>query len=285
MRTIDTFGCTAEIKTAVALLSVDLDDKLCAYRLGQGPLPGQTLPPQLESYLGLRVIEGLATRKSVVAFKKGRKPNIVEVQNLSLVDPSLLEDAANHGFMEAFRLQEKKGVNIRGEVNNVFTAFTENNAQLDHLVRVDWSSNLIFNRVGQLLPVAIQFDYIMARMHDGCYDLEKAAAVLSKDPRVKFLPGERSYSRDDVDSPIKRIPSYNATSGQTQYIPFLFSPTAEDSIRMWDQMVSYRTQYPSTTNFQAIWDLDLLGLRKAGAARYDGFHDSKPCETHRDCDD
>jgi hypothetical protein len=44
---------------------------------------------------------------------------------------------------------------------------------------------------------------------------------------------------------------------------------------MWKQQQAYGTTYPSTKRFQAMFDLDILGLRAGGAAMFDTFHASK----------
>lgn len=145
-----------------------------------------------------------------------------------------------------------------------FTALTEGGS-FDNVAYIDWGNHQAWDRQERALPVARSFSYISARMHNGCYDLERAAAILQ--------------ARDDVvlfakrwgDRLIHTIPHYNATSSQTHHLSFLWQPTAEDCRKVEARCQEIGGKYPSTNWRKAVFDLDLLGLRAGGAAKYDDF--------------
>ena len=151
-----------------------------------------------------------------------------------------------------------------------FTDFTAHGASVDNLVRLDHGSHMAFDRHGNSLPVAMLFEYIHARIVDGCYDLEKAAEILRKDPRVRFIPGDRPGEQGIIQP----VPYYNSRAGSSRHIPFWFMPTADDAKRLWEKQKAMGGTYPSTRGHEAVFELDMLGLRAGGAALYDKFYKS-----------
>jgi hypothetical protein len=61
---------------------------------------------------------------------------------------------------------------------------------------------------------------------------------------------------------ICNVPHYNLDSGSTKFIPFTFTPTAEEAVSMQQAMAAHKLTCPH----HAIFHLDVLGLRAAGCA-------------------
>lgn len=283
---IQTHTESVEVQMAYSLRYVALNDNLVAYKLGRGPLPGQKTLKQLEGKLELTVEEGICHKDSLERFLKGRTKDLVR-EDVSLVHPELLDALRTKGFADGMESLGK----VRQALSQApFTDITENGANPNNIVRVDFSSHMVFDLEGESLPVAVHCDYISAYIHDGTYRLEKAEAILKNDPRVRFIEEGSRYSRKTSSagsekSFIQAVPYYNARVGCSNYLPFWFMPTAEDAKRLWAQQKSYGTRYPSTEAHRAMFDLDILGLRAGGAAKYDDFHKSDEYGSSDDNDD
>lgn len=129
-----------------------------------------------------------------------------------------------------------------------------------HLIQADISSHMIFDVNHEPLPVAIYFSYTDGSIKSSSYNLDTLAKILSKRNDVKLL----------VDNEL--IPYYNNDSGSERYSEFIWRPTVKEYRKMWKKCLSYKTEYPSTNNHMAVFDLDLLGLRRGGAAKFDSFY-------------
>ena len=136
-------------------------------------------------------------------------------------------------------------------------------------VKCDMASHMLFDRFGGVLPVAVYCDYIGARMHNGAYDLKRAVEILANDARIRFVRSARNSKNNS--NPIEAIPYYNAEDGRSECISFWFSPTAEDARLLWKKQQAYGGRYPSTRLHEAMFDLDILGLREGGAARFASY--------------
>jgi hypothetical protein len=278
---IQTHTQSIEVRMAYSLLYVPLTHGLVAYKLGQGPLPDQPSLPQLEAKLQLTVVEGIATMANLDKFLKGKAP-FIKNENVELVHPALLEAMRKLGYNYAAESLSKG----QPAVSNVpFTDITEKGADPKNIVRLDYGSHMVFNLDGESMPVAIHCDYIDAYMRDGAYHLEKAETILKADPRIRFVKEDARYGRHGTAEPesyIRTVPHYNSESGCSRYLEFWFMPTAEDAKKLWEQQKSYKAQFPSTEDHRAMFDLDILGLRAGGAAKYDDFRQS---DEYADSDD
>jgi hypothetical protein len=239
------------------LLYREIEPGLAAFRLTTSatPLEGK-VPKAFSSKVGTYVVEGVAETKRVIAFEKGRATAITRLEgNLVIISESFLEDARTKGYHEATKEFKRR--------EDFYTAFVEEGVPLERLVRIDYGNYLIYDRHNGVLPVARIFDYMNGGLHNGRYDLQKALEVLRGNPSVRFVPHDR---RDDSEpDTILRIPYYNCDETHQTHLSFRFSPTLEQEQAIWAKQQSYKTQYLSTQWHRAVEDLDLLGLKAAGA--------------------
>lgn len=111
----------------------------------------------------------------------------------------------------------------------------------------------IFNKIGVPFPQAMYFNYMSGKIDNAHYDLDRVIEILSK--------------RTDIfNLIIKDIPYYNSQPGRDKQIEFVWVPTREDMITIWEYC---RKAEDYVDSYRAIFELDLLGLRKAGAAKFD----------------
>lgn len=235
----------------------ELEPGLAAYRLTTSTTSeGKKVPKPFATKVGTQVIEGLAATTSLEAFSKGRAQAIQNLEgNFVIVDESFPEKARTRGYHEA-----TENLAYR---QDYYTAFVEEGVALERLIRFDYGNYLIYDRHNGMLPVARYFDYMHGHIHNGRYDLQKALEVLRANPSVRFVPHSRS-DRGEPDS-ILQIPYYNCDSSHSAHLSFFFSPTLEQEQAIWAKQQSYKAHYPSTQWHRAVEDLDLLGLKAAGA--------------------
>lgn len=265
--TIQKHSKSISVKVGFDLQYLELSHGQAAYRLERGPLPDQPSLPQLEYKLSRDIEEGITTVALLDSFLKG-KASKLEAQQVYAVKPELLDAVRTLGFSEAM---EQYGQSLS---LTPFSDLSANGVEGFSMIRIDTSSHMVFDLDEVSLPVAMHFDYMNGFMKDGAYNLEKALELLQADPRVRFA-ADLPKSKGGKETPfIQNVPSYNARNGSSQFLSFWFMPTAEDAKRLWEKQLSYKTKYPSTTARQAVFDLDVLGLRAGGAAKYKDFHES-----------
>lgn len=153
----------------------------------------------------------------------------------------------------------------------------------EELVRdpTEGSSHRLFDVEGRPLPVGMHFSYIDGRFDNGTYDLNKALEILRKRDDIRFIAEDRWQKAGEIN----RIPGYNAERGRDQCIAFMWMPSVEDYRRMVAKCEEYGHQYPSVMRYQAMFDLDIFGLRAGGAAKFNDFYGhEEPDDTTSDDD-
>jgi hypothetical protein len=262
---------------------IDLGDNLAVYRLSREWRTADAKVPALFKELpASQATEGFARLSTLQSYIKGKGKLPREPGKLCLVEKDYLKLAARYGFVDAW---ERLGKNVQLSIDKPFTAISEGTAGVEQLVQVDTASHLLFDRNGEILPVAQYFDYIHAGMSDGRYDLEKALEILKKNPRVYGV----SKRGKEEELEIVPVEYYNRERYCSQYLRFWFEPTLDEQRQLWAKQRSYGGEYPSTEFHRAVFDLDILGLRAGGATYYDDFHKSRQYDeayrTESDSDD
>lgn len=72
---------------------------------------------------------------------------------------------------------------------------------------------------------------------------------------------------DIINLEITNIPYYNADKKRFKSLEFMWKPSKEDYLKIINLRNSSKKQYS-----EAVFELDLLGLRAAGAAKYDSYY-------------
>ena len=221
-----------------------------------------------------KVQEGFALAAHIPAFLAGTRASLPGVErkrettsrsHLIMATPALLEHLRTKGLTT--RVDGPEDMPRASE-----TPFTDltSGAPEDLVVFVDWGNFELLTRDGLPLPWVRHFDYIDARMYNGVYNLETAVAILSQ--RGDIILARDRYSKGFIHP----IPGYNATSTQTHSLSFTWAPNVEDYRALVTRCHEIGGPYPSTNWRRAVFDLDLLGLRAGGAAKYDEFYASDP---------
>lgn len=184
----------------------------------------------------------------------------------------LLENGSDHEIIKglypfneliAKTAQEKGYVEATDEIYKIGSIFDFYRNGGKDVVRLDHSSHMMFDVEGVPYPVMHYFDYIVAQMNNGYYDIDLAAKILGDRPDILLHGG---------DNPVQDVPYYNSSDECSRYVSGSWFPSREDYIRVWDYCVSFEASYPSTMIHKAIFDLDIWGLRAGGAARKDTFY-------------
>lgn len=270
----------AVMEAQTQLSYVDIGNNQAVYRLQRTiqPATDAKVPGMVKGMVQNSSREGIATLPSIEKFLK-QGQGLSEVQGLSLVPESFPEMVARYGYVKGGEMAyEGLSQEAKDALARPFTQIVENGVGLERLLQQDYASHMVFDRAGVVQPTGVYFDYISARMSNAVYDLKRALEVLEKNDRVFFVEDSESRRRRSSTAPtskIQSIPYYNVSKHSSSYLSFWFQPTAEEMQRMWEKQKSYGTQYPSTCQHQAMFDLDILGLRAAGAAYYEDFHGSR----------
>lgn len=157
-----------------------------------------------------------------------------------------------------------------------YDEFVENQITTDDIVILKHDTHMLHDWKGDVLPVAMHFDYIDARMNNKSYDLVKAVEILLNRDDIylykkhEYRDGFVNEMASSVDEAITDIPYYNLEPDMNKMISFRWHPSVSDYRKMWGKCIEIGGQYPSTNKFRAIFELDLLGLRKSALS--DNFY-------------
>jgi hypothetical protein len=260
---------SAQYEVSATLEFADIGGGVGVFRLTENRCPIGVPHAMVASHILTEVREGFATLQDLQAHKSGVTTRLSSRKEFVLCPPEFLTMVARYGFSTGAERAEKaapKGFDAR----QPFTQIVERQVPVDLVLRIEHSSHMVFSRKGEVLPVAVHFDYISAGMHDGKYDLVRALEILKDNPRVRFLD---RYERE-AEGKVLSIPSYNSEEFKTESLDFWFEPTQEEQRLMWEKQQGYGAR-ASLEDYRAIFDLDLLGLRAGGAAYYQDFDASR----------
>lgn len=248
-----------------------LEDDLAVFRVTYQVDFQEPVPANLAAWYQSHTFEGFARPQDLEKFLADKAKNIETIQGLTLVPAGFREHARLHGYVAAC----DKFKTYRTDNCGAYELFASGAASLEDLVVLEHGGHMLFDRNGEVLPTALFFNYMNGNVHNGCYLLKKTLGILRKDPRITPIRERRSGEAEAVDKDgwhPQNVPHYNASGACSWHVAFSFAPTADDMKRLWAQMKSYNTKYPSTLAHQAVFDLDMLGLRAGGAAKYSAYH-------------
>jgi len=224
------------------------------------------------------VTEGITSKAALLAYQKGAAdmPSYTKEWGALLATPAFLTLAREYGWGSD---QFYKECEILSKTP--YTRFMEGSATAQDIVFFQGSSHQLFDVDKRPLPVAMRFSYIDGRFDNTVYRLDKALEILRKRDDIRLEAEDRWQKPGEVN----RIPSYNAEPGRDQCIQFVWMPTVEDYRRMVAKCEEIGGRYPSTNRYQAVFDLDIFGLRAGGAAKFSDFYGREEPEDETSDDD
>lgn len=224
------------------------------------------VPANLRLHFKPELKSGFATPADISAFLDDQANELKAIPGMRVVPAGFREMAQRVGFMDAFEVSQAAMLVTNDHLENLRSGAVS----LDDVVRVELSSHMLFDRHGEILPVAIRFDYSNGGFHSGRYDIDKALAILAKDPRVAPVVARGKPQVGGLS--VRRVADHFSTDDFNQrHIPFIFAPTVEDMRAIWAKCLSYGDNYAFGRKYDAIFDLDILGLRAGGATKYENY--------------
>lgn len=247
---------TIAVQEKKVLEYVNVTVDLCVYRLTLDRTSSDDfVHPVFMNGLKKTVQEGFAAPGSISRYLSGEAASVEMAPDVSLMPAGYAKLMNDWGFSLHYLPEKEKSKVDTSPYTDPYHQLVEKGVSENQILQMDYSSHMAFDRFGTVLPLAYGCDYIDANLTNEFFRLRDALRVLKNDPRMYF-----SEKGGIVD-----IPYYNASESASSFISALFRPTAEDAILLWAKQKSYKTKYPSTLRARAIHDLDMLGLRAAGA--------------------
>ena len=272
-----TLNATMSISVASQIEVLDLGVKLHAFKMTTS---AQAATRSDDSQFEVRVeglpevgktvvIQGVVDTNNLSKLLEG-KP--FEQSDLVLCEPELLEHYRLNGFNPD---SKGKYTIFQARSETPYDDLLADPSAILRLVNPDNSSHTIFDCMGLPLPTPILISYMDGRMSNDTYDLKIVAETLLKRDDVQVFPRGKGWrdepdygaSATTPDECVCPIPHYNVDEegGRTHTIHFAYRPSVEDYRRIWAKCASYKATDPSTRRHEAVFDLDMLGLRAAGA--------------------
>lgn len=198
---------------------------------------------------------GFVDDKGRAALLKGKEPKKLELIVLTTAQLEIFRTQGWSGAEEEFYKNFPSDPWAILEADPTLTA--------DNLARLDTSSHMLFDRHGEALPVGLVFDYIHSRISESTHDLKKLAAhLLERFDVVVYADdgrGRRQGVAKTVAEAIYDIPSYNAESGRSKSVQFLWAPSKEDYRQVWK---ACKGKYPSTQLREVCMEMDMLDVKE-----------------------
>lgn len=224
--------------------------------------------------------EGITLLKNLKRHEPGQPIKEVEIKDRHpmLVTPEVIEYFRTHGWIQILGSDNDIYSKLAPLNDKPYTNFINETVTKENLVFVDYSRNMVFDRKDEPFATAMYFSYMDGGIDNGHYHLDRALEILKQRNDIKFLNG-RNYL--ELESKAIRIPSYNAERYRNEYLQFIWMPSREDYVKMWNKAKSCNGMFQS--KHHAVFDLDLLGLRSGGAAKYTEYYEcDKESEEERE---
>lgn len=223
-------------------------------------------PANLRQHYQPTLTSGFAPPADIAAFLDDEAAEVKGIAGMLIAPPGFKETMRHNMFMDAL---EKHQTELFAKADRL-EGLQSGTIDLDDIIRLDTASHLLYDRHGEVLPVGFRLDYSTGGYHSGRYDIDKALEILSKDPRVSPLPIRGKVPEGGLR--VLRVADHFSTDDYEQrHIAFMFAPTVEDMRALLARCKSYEdgSSYPWGNRYDALFDLDILGLRAGGAAKYD----------------
>jgi hypothetical protein len=217
------------------------------------------LPKNFRRIFSPIIKQGLVRPKLLRQYLRDRTTELECLPQLSLVPSSFAHVAAQEGLSVA---QARFAKRTAAATRRVYDLLANGKTHSEQIVQIDTERQLLFDQHGDIMPTAILCGEHQGNFRDGAYHLERLVKVLSKDPRVAGVKGALR---------IRPVAPKDRRPGNERTVSFIVKPSAQDMRRLWTKMRALDRQYPATMLYQALFDLDLLGLRRAGATKYSTY--------------
>ena len=251
--TITKISFEATVDVTRTIEHIAINERLVAVRVTQSGVlqePSQVAEKRFSSSLAGHKTEMVMTPENLKKLLGG---NSYSSEDLHAVSDTYLESARTKGYVRSAELHSKEFKNNEPTVFERLAA-----GESLRMVRFDYGSHMLFDDEGKVLPTGLYYDYINGNMRNGSYDMAKTVAVLSKLPDV-HVEGEKALA-------LQSVPHYNVSRGCSAFLSFIYGPTQEQMEAIWKKAQTLNKKYPSTALHQAAFELDIMGLRAAGAA-------------------
>lgn len=216
------------------------------------------VPGCCRALLETRSRHGIAKTSAIKQFEQGKAKELKGDQRFYLVPPEYLTLVREQGFTAPG--EDKELTERIAAANDTPLEMPEGWS----VVVVDYASHMLFDVEGQPLPVGLYYDYMSGMVCDGAYFIEKMVPYLKEHPQVQGFRGKAIECQS--------VPYYNVSPGCSRYTTFVFGPTQAQMLALWECAQKLNKHYPSAVLREAVFELDLLGLRAAGIARSDSFY-------------
>jgi hypothetical protein len=223
-------------------------------------------PANLRQHYQPTLTSGFAPPADIAAFLDDEATEIKGIPGMHIAPPGLREAMRCNMFMDALEKFQAELFLKKDRLEGLQSGAID----LDDIILLDPGSHLLFDRHGEVLPVGFRLDYSSGGYHSGRYDIDKALEILSKDPRVSPVPIRGKMQEGGLR--VLRVADHFSTDDFNQrHIGFMFAPTVEDMRALLTKCKSYENNesYPWGRRYDALFDLDIFGLRAGSAAKYD----------------
>lgn len=292
--TVETFENRSTVVTEIVLEVIRVEKGLSVFR----QIKTETVEKNDGTMLApsdpkISEAEGLIDDKNLSFLKKGRE--FKPVTKFVVMSQAMRDKFASTTYSNAWDSDLFKTDVVRGK--GLFDHFL-NGGTPDDLVIMDTSSHYLKDRHGAHLPVGMQFDYISnGRITNRNYDLEKAAEILLARSDVDVWAHQGGWNTEKpavirdgrhrenkmattIEEALFRIPYYNSDGGRMHTLYFVWKPTVEQYRALHDAASNAGRNYSSMDLYKAAFDLDVLGLRAGGAAKYEDYYKDDPAVYH-----
>lgn len=267
-------SCKASVVLTRTIEHIDINERFVAVRVTQAGKLLDRSPftrKRFASSLAGHTTEMIMSHDNLKKLLAGHKYKTVDMHAVSL---EFLESARTKGYTRAVELHQAEFD------RNSATVFERLEAgETLRMVRFDYSGNMLFDDQDNVLPIGLYYDYMNGNMRNGAYDLPKALEIINTLADIHVL------NKDNAPLSIKAVPYYNVSPGCSSFIEFVYGPTQEQMTAIWEKARSMSKTYPSTMLREAAFELDTLGLRAGGAAKYNTYYDSDSESASSDEDD
>lgn len=229
-----------------------------AYKLQDVFSGKDEVPAWCQNLLDGKVKQGLVKTGELQKFANGKVQELKNDARYYLVPKEYLTLAQQQGFTAAE--DDKELLKLLSEVNANPMEAPEDWA----VVAMDYGSHMLFDVQGNPLPVGLFYDYSSGLARDGAYFMDKLVPYLQSHPQVHPYRGKHIQCES--------VPYYNVSPGCSKFATFVFAPTFDQMQAMWACAKKLNPKYPSTVLHEAVFELDLLGLRAAGIARSESYY-------------